>query len=286
MKMWKNYITILLALLSIAEALIISFLWLKTNELNAIIAMSSIEGSDASKNTKELEHKVKVAQSRIRELQATIDRVTADNDLSPATNGLSTPRHEGAAEKAHLLQLSRRDPAAIEARQRDQIVKRYSSLYDHLQLADDKRNQLTELLLSKKKVALDVAESALDQGKDILENPAVLPKLIDSAKNEIDTKIKDLLGDSGYENYQAYDLVTGQSNLMAKVQNVLMSNGTPLNETQLTHVQQIVSDNHVAHLNDKILASAASVVSEQQLNTLKTLYRQQQSISVKTKTGQ
>lgn len=281
MKTWRDYIIISLAILAASEAYVVfSYHSRLVKYQSESLQLSALD----EQISKELLKKIDIAQAQARDLQAAIDRSlpeTLDSESHPST---AVTRNSSDARQARSLAhdwlTSLADPelaGAVYAQQRDRANKQYAELLALLKLSPDRRDQLLQLLVEKKQVALEVASAALEQGKDIFNNPEALKDLISSERANIESQIKSLLGDDGYDNYKAFDLTMGQSNLIARMQKSLKESGAPLTSDQLARLQQVISDNHVGHLNDKILSSAAGIVDQRQFDALERFYQLQQA---------
>lgn len=117
----------------------------------------------------------------------------------------------------------------------------YGALFKNLNLTSDKIAQFEELLLDKTHAPLDVYAAAEAQGIDPEKNKEEYNRLVGTAQNETEAKIKNLLGDSGYAQLQTYDQTLAQRGAVMELQLNLASSSKPLTAQQVESLVTILA---------------------------------------------
>jgi len=184
------------------------------------------------------------------------------------------------------------DPEAqrlMALQQKAQISSRYASVFRSLNLTPDQIAQFKALLLEKQSVRNDVLLSATQQGINPLQNPQELRDLEAGAQAEIDTKIKTLLGDDAYAQFQQQQQTQGQRAIVNQLRDSLSYTSTPLTKEQGDQLVPILAQTgpprpnnpdraaNNAAVTDATVVQAQQVLSAPQVDALKEIQQQQQA---------
>jgi hypothetical protein len=184
------------------------------------------------------------------------------------------------------------DPEAqqlMALQQKAQISSRYAPVLRALKLTPDQIAQFKALLLEKQTVRNDVLLSATQQGINPLQNPQELRDLEASAQAEIDAKIKTVLGDDAYAQFQNFQQTQGQRGIVNQLRDSLSYTATPLTKEQSDELVPILArtgpprDANPARVatnatvTDATVSQAQQILSPPQLDALKEIQQQQQA---------
>lgn len=175
------------------------------------------------------------------------------------------------------------------ARQRAALNARYGALFKSLHLDAATLAQFKDLLVEKQMVSSDVLSVVAKQGLNPLQNRQEVARLMASAQTEIDGKIKNLLGDDGYGEFQNYQRTQPQRALVTQLEQNLSFTDAPLTAAQSEQLVQVlsastpprppnapVSTRTTARISDEMIERASSVLSPVQLQALQEIRQQQQ----------
>jgi len=88
---------------------------------------------------------------------------------------------------------------------RSAVANAYAGLFQQLNLNQEQSDALSSLLAQRALVGGDVLRNAMAQGLDPAANAAQLRQQVSQAQGQVDQSIHTMLGDSGYQQYQAYN---------------------------------------------------------------------------------
>ena len=177
--------------------------------------------------------------------------------------------------------------ALMALQQKGQISSRYAPVLRSLHLSPDQIAQFKALLLEKQTVRNDVLLSATQQGINPLQNPKELRDLEASAQAEIDTKIKTVLGDDAYAQFQNFQQTQGQRNVVNQLRDSLSYTATPLTKEQGDQLIPILAQTGPprpanpdrtatnATVTDATVIQAQTVLTPPQVEALKEIQQQQ-----------
>lgn len=162
-------------------------------------------------------------------------------------------------------------------RQKGRIERNYAALFKRLNLTPGQIDQMTNLLLEKKESSMDAAVGAVQQDINPLENPGEFGAMVQTLRDDIESQIKALLGDAGYEQYQQYNQTQAQQNVVNNLQQLLASTDTPLNPVQTQLLQEALSQGKAGQVTSDVLEASQRFLSEPQMRALQSVQQQQQA---------
>ena len=125
--------------------------------------------------------------------------------------------------------------------QRSQLDARYAPLFKSLGLPPQQLDKFKQLLVDKQNSALDVMAAARSQGITP-DNRGQLQSLMQQANREVDDGIKDLLGDTAYQQFQQFDRTQTQRAIVDQLASRLSYTDAPLTPQQSEQMVQLLSE--------------------------------------------
>jgi RNA polymerase sigma factor (sigma-70 family) len=171
--------------------------------------------------------------------------VVAGNLPPPGTAG-PLVRTQAVAGGAFTRVFSTSDPEMarlMDIQQRGQLEARYGALFKALDLSPAQRDQFKKLLLDRQNLTRDVFAAGKAQGLSDDDIRANLPAMLEKSRADLDSGIRDLLGDAGYQQYQQYQNTLPQRSLVDQLASRLNSTATPLTSQQTEQLVQILAAN-------------------------------------------
>lgn len=217
------------------------------------------------------------SERREAKRQANAAAKQASRATQIASANLTTGPHDQPIEGAN-------DPAVVRRlneQARLQIGRRYETLFDQLALSPDKKEQLIKLLADKRQAAADVAASMFQNGADPRDDPNGYIDMLAATREDVEKQIASLLGDSGYQTYQAFDRGIGQSQVMARMNLLLAEIQQPLSGEQATQLQASMQANNAGRVTGKVVKDATAFLNPAQMQVLRDLRAIQQANSQK-----
>jgi hypothetical protein len=195
---------------------------------------------DLEKTNRELQSRVPSVPSEGRETKAGVDRTaprTADTANRPS------PQQQ----LAFVRELVGRPEiqAYVASQQRSRLEASYLALFRNLGLTPEQSEKLTGLLLERQNLRGEVAEAARSQGVDPGKNPEGMRRLLATAREELETAIKGVIGPAGFAALQTYDTTLLQRGVVNDLQQRLGNSGAPLAPAQAEQLVQILANNPV-----------------------------------------
>jgi hypothetical protein len=163
----------------------------------------------------------------------------------------------------------------------NKIHQHYDELFNELNLSPDQKDKLFQLLVEKRQAGLDVAVASIQQGIDPRTNLAEFNQAVAKSKSGIEEEIQSLLGDTQYDQYQAFDLTTGQMNVVKNLQSALTGTGATLTPDQTKQFLQILDQNEAGRVTAKVIADSQDILSPVQLKALQDMRAIQRANSLK-----
>ena len=186
--------------------------------------------------------------------------------------------------------------------QRAALDQRYAALFKGLKLTPEQLDQFKNLLVEKRTAVADVMAAARDQGLNGRENRDELRALVQNAQSEVDTNIRSLLGEAGYQQYQQFEKTQPQRAVVNQLEQRLSYSGQPLTTAQSEQLVQLLATNPSeqpraqrapevrtpagrigfaggggAPISDQAVAQAATVLSTPQMQALQQIQQEQQA---------
>lgn len=228
--------------------------WRRGNELSELQAraLDRSERAQLQKRVWDLEKANRELQARAP--TASRDRAEAGAEVSaPASltpGGASRPPSQ-QQQLAFVRDLLGRPEiqAYVSAQQRSRLEASYLALFRNLGLTSGQSEKLTGLLLERQNLRGEVAEAARSQGIDPRENPEGIRRLLATAREELETAIKGVIGPAGFAALQTYDATLVQRGVVNELQQRLGNSGVPLAPTQAEQLVQILASNPVPRPN-------------------------------------
>jgi hypothetical protein len=284
MRIGQKFVTFGLAAWGTVATAALVMEWNEIQRLNlrSIASAQTVVRRTAQRNV--LEKRVQAAEGKAKELQALFDRGARRLDAKESEVGKANPAVEdgakGAVELVHNWLALVNDPQVtrlLNVHERAQIQRRYGTMFKQLGLSPDQSDALAQLMIDKKQAAMDVAIASVQQGDDPLLDPNGFGDLVAAMRSQIDGQIKSLLGDTGYAQFQGFDRSAGQLGVIAQLQQMLSSTDAPLTNDQANQLQQVMEQNHVGHLNAKVVAGAQTILAPDQTPMLQALLAERQA---------
>lgn len=122
--------------------------------------------------------------------------------------------------------------AAMQAQQRARLDGRYADLFRKLNLPPAQVDELKALLAERQTARMDVMAAARSEGLNGRDNREELRMLMEQTEAEIDAGIRDLLGDSGFAQYQQYEQTAPQRAVVNQLETRLSYSSVPLTRAQ------------------------------------------------------
>ena len=133
--------------------------------------------------------------------------------------------------------------AIVSSQQKDAVQTRYAALFKSLNLAPEQAEKLKTILADRQTTMQDVMSAARDQGIDPRTDRNAVQKLMEVARNDINSSIKSVVGESGFNQLETYEKTIPQRNIVNQLQQRLSSTDTPLTSIQADQLVQILAAN-------------------------------------------
>lgn len=133
--------------------------------------------------------------------------------------------------------------ALLSVQQKAAIDARYASLFKSMNLSPEQADKVKSLLADRQTTMLDVMAAAREQGIDPRTDRAGFQQLMTNAQNEINSGLKAVLGEGGFNQLQNYEQTMPQRNLVNQLQQRLSYTDTPLSQAQADQLVQVLATN-------------------------------------------
>ena len=142
-----------------------------------------------------------------------------------------------------MLSKMMQDPAMkkmVRSQQRATLDMMYSGLFKQLRLSPDRQTALTDVMLDAQMHQVENAGSLLDgaEGTD----PAKARLAMEESKKSTDARIKELLGDEHFAEYQDYQQNIGERMQVSQLQSQMEAANLPLQEPQVAQIMQVMQE--------------------------------------------
>ncbi len=285
----KNYLIILLALATVSASLIA---WTQNRRLTSLEAQLLKASADAvAVKPKPAPVAAEfTAQSSAPKIAEAADGESA---APPAAEAPQRQRGNNNRPDFAALMANPEFAAAMSIQQRAALDARYADLFKKLNLPADQLEKFKNLLLERQNARMDVMAAARESGLNPRDNRDELRKMTEQAQAEVDTVIKNTLGEGVYNQYQNYDSTQAQRSLVKQLDERLGYTATTLNSTQTDFLVSALASTGTteqggggpgnwgggnrASITDEVIQKAQSVLTPAQVSALKQLQTEQQA---------
>ena len=249
----KNYLIVFLAFTTVAGGI---FAWSQYRELGQLRAdslQSENARADLQKRLWALEKRKNELEAEIADLRSRRDGnalADADGDPGPGNQpGRARPgpggfNRRGLGNLATLLD-NPEFSKLWNAQQKMGLDSRYAALFKNLNLSGADLDKFKSLLVDKQNAAMDVLAAAREQGLNP-RDPAdrtQIAALLQNAQAQVDSTIRQTLGDAQYAQYQNYEQTLPQRNVVSQLAQSLSYSGSPLQDSQSQQLVDILAAN-------------------------------------------
>ncbi len=133
--------------------------------------------------------------------------------------------------------------ALMSSQQKDAVQARYAALFKSLNLAPEQAEKLKTILADRQTTMQDVMSAAREQGIDPRTDRNAVQQLMEVARNDINSSIKSVIGESGFNQLETYEKTIPQRNIVNQLQQRLSYTDTPLTSIQADQLVQILAAN-------------------------------------------
>lgn len=140
------------------------------------------------------------------------------------------PRGRMAGPMAMFDSPEMRQLMAVE--QKGRLDSRYAGLFQALRLPPEKLDQLKQLLVDKQSTAMDVISAAHQQNLIGPGTGGDVHELVQQETAALDSSIRDLLGDTAFEEYQDFERTRAERNIVDRLASRLSYSESPLDPAQ------------------------------------------------------
>lgn len=210
----------------------------------------------------------------------------AENKIAPHEQPAVTPLPSGGVPTAALkaeavvsrwLRLAN-DPElndVLYRQQRSQVSRRYAALFKQAGLSSEQQESFIKLICEKRRAADDLVSSGLELGDDLLDNPEMFSDMVQALRSDSENKIRQMLGDSVYDQYKEFDKNIGRQRVVAHVQEALDHTDVPLAAAQADALKGLMQEKGIGHINSAVLEQAKAFLVPQQINALNEIWQEQ-----------
>lgn len=223
--------------------------WRQQRELTELRS----RGLDQAERAK-LQKRVWELEKSNRELQASAERPPPEpTGAKPAPGTVPRPAR-GESGRANAQQqlafvrelLSRPEVESyVNLQQRQRVEASYAALFRNLGLDARQCERLTGLLLERQNLRGEVAEAARAQGIDPRQDPEGMRRLLATAREDLETAIRGVIGPAGFSALEGYDATLTQRGVVGELQQRLGAVGDPLSGAQSEQLVRILAKNPV-----------------------------------------
>ena len=237
----------------------------------------------AQQRAKILENDLTALRNRPAPEESPVDAIIAAAAAPPPTSGDLTRDVMAMLNNPDILR-------AMAIRQKGELNDRYGTFFKKLHFSPAELSQLKDLLVEKQMVTMDVLLAALKRGINPLRNPEEFRQLTQGTQADIDDKIKTMLGEKGYAQFQNYQRTQGQRTVVSQLEQNLSYTDAPLTSvqseqlvevlTQTTPPRKLLGDigsSAGSMITDETIARARGILAPAQLQSLREIQQQQQA---------
>lgn len=185
--------------------------------------------------------------------------------------------------------------------QRSMLDGRYAALFRKLNLSPGDLERLKTLLVERQSASMDVFSAAREQGMDGRENRDEIRGLIKGLEAESDAAMRELLGETNYQQLQQYERTVPQRSIVSQLEQRLSYSNTPFYGNQAEQLVTLMAaatpQNRNAAVNtpllpfatnalmlggrvsipDSVIAQSAGFLSAPQIQALREYQQEQQA---------
>lgn len=176
------------------------------------------------------------------------------------------------------------------------VEKRYAGLFQALGLPPERLARLRSLLVERQQATVDAANAALLVGINPVRELLTIRHAIAQYQAEIDTSLRNELGESVFAAYRDFDRTLGERNSVGDFARLLAATSEPLRPEQEAQVMQILKnfpgwDSPVdfaraiyggidarARISEQAVAAATTVLSPRQLELFRQIQQRQVAV--------
>jgi hypothetical protein len=304
----RYYLIVLLAVTNLASALLAWNAYRESNRLRVASLQNESAREDLQKQLWALEKRKHELDAEVAGLQARSNRSDLANGDDPGPDGQAfggPGRFDRRARMNNLASLLENPEFSKlwNSQQKLALDSRYSPLFKALNLSPADLDKFKSLLVEKQAAITDVMSSAREQGLDP-RNPddrAQLATLLQTAQAQVEANIQQTLGAAQFAQYQNYEQTLPQRNVVTQLAQSLSYTGTPLQDTQVAQLVNILAANTPAQnqnasglgglfagmgggfgnrtspITDAAITQAQSILTDPQVAALQQLQAQQQA---------
>jgi hypothetical protein len=170
------------------------------------------------------------------------------------------------------------DPQAIArlaAQGRELTLKRYSYLIDEFTLTAAEKEGFLQLLDDKRQAPLDLFVASLQQGVDLRNDLGAFDARIAAETAAIEKKIRALLGDERYREYQAYNRQLNQETIVQRFDALVRGTENALTPVQAAQLEQLL---RVQAAPAQMITAARGFLSPAQVEALRDVFSIKQAV--------
>lgn len=232
----------LLALLALLSGGIAWYQWTSSGTLATSLQEATKERDTLRQRVADLERRERKLTDEIALLRdappppppSVLGPMTSGGRTMTFRSGGAMPGPMGALESPEMRRL-------MAVGQKGQLDTRYAALFRTLGLPAPQLEKLKQLLIDKQNVALDVMAAARSQGLTGPDSRGQIQTLMQQANSEMDSSIKGLLGDSGYQQYQQFERTQAQRGVVDQLASRLSYSDSPLTPQQAEQLVQLLA---------------------------------------------
>jgi hypothetical protein len=177
------------------------------------------------------------------------------------------------------------------------LDSRYAALFRMLKLSPADLDKFKDLLVDKQSAAMDVFNTAREQGLNPRDNRDQIRQLVDSFEAETDASIRAMLGETAYQQYQQYEKTASQRSMVSQIEQRLSYSSTPLYGNQSEQLVNLLATssapttsfnltpgvggpvaqggNRAVTITDAMIAQSKAFLSQPQVDALVQLQQEQ-----------
>lgn len=243
----KNLLLALFAAAAIAASVLA---WRQYTELVELRG-ATLAGDDRAA----LQARITELQKQNQDLQAALDQAaatpipaTADPEAAytaaPQNNREEPGERGGRGDRRAAFREVMANPEVqglISSAERAGIEMRYAALFRALNLTPDQSERLKALLVDRQNSRRDVVAALEQQGLSPRSDPEAFRKMVADAEAAVETNIRSVLGETGYQQLTQFERTQPQRNIVSTLQQHLSSTDAPLTYAQSEQLVQILA---------------------------------------------
>jgi hypothetical protein len=215
----------------------------QTQQQVAALEAELKEKTEAIENARETEAKAKILQKTLTEsTSAAVEQSKKSEQLqnSLAEAKTNNPMHSMAAmfKDPKMRDMIKSQQKAFMG---PMVAKQYSDLFKQLNMTSEQSATFKDLIQKKMLAGADAGFSMLDDSLDASQR-ADLQKQVKSQTDDVDSQIKDFLGDQNYQAYQSYEKTVPDRTSVSQFNDQFAGTPNALSADQQSQLVQALSD--------------------------------------------